>query len=257
MKIKDGDVEEEIELDLDNEDELRRHVQMSRAAQRRMQEAAHVKKDAQEFFKRLQEDPVSVLQDKRIGIDFRQIAEEYLAKQLEEQMLTPEERRLKQAEQIIREREQESKDRQSKAEQEEMAKLQAHYTETLQKTIVDALSSGGVPKTRSTVKRMAELMKRNIDLGLDMEPRHLAQLVREDYQREIKEIFEATDDDGLLALMGDPIANKIRKADLKRLKASQPASKVSQQPASSAPKAESKPMSPDEWRASLQAKVNS
>jgi len=143
------------------------------------------------FIEQLKNDPVAVLSDKRLGVDFRAIAEDYLAKQLEEQMLTPEQRKIRQAEQIIREREEQDKKQREEAESSEMNRLQTHYQDHFQKVIIESLQSGGVPKTKSTVKRMAELMKKNIDLGLDLDPKQLAKLVQEDYQRDIKELFES------------------------------------------------------------------
>src|SRR6185295_10027211 len=62
-KIKVDKSEEELELDLDNEEEVKKHLQMSRAAQKRMHEAAEVRKAAIDFIDELKKNPRKVLSD--------------------------------------------------------------------------------------------------------------------------------------------------------------------------------------------------
>lgn len=254
FKLKVDGEEFEEELDLNDEEAVKRHLQLSKAAQKRMQEAAKQKQQAEKFFRMLKEDPISVLSDPSIGVDFRNLAEQFLAKQLEEEMLTPEQKRLQQAEQIIREREEEVRRQREEVEQQQITRLQEAYSQEYDKKITEALSSSGLPKTPKTVRRMAELMSKNLENGLELEPKDLVQLVREDYLSEIKELFGQTDGDGLLSLLGDDIANKIRKSDLARLRTTKPQPKVVQ-PSQSAdvPK---KPMSRDEWREYMNKRVS-
>lgn len=255
LKLKIDDKEEDFEIDLSDEKELTRHMQMSKVAQKRMQESAKIKKEQMEFITQLKSNPEAVLNDPRLGLDFRKIAEDYLTKQLEEQMLTPEEKKLRKAEEIIREREEADRKSREESEAQEMNRLQNHYTDHYQKVIIDQLQSGGVPKTRSTVKRMQELLKKNIDLGLDLDPAQIAKLVQEDYRREIREMFEAQDEDSLLSMMGDTVSNKIRKADLKRLKANQPKPYSTSRPEqSSGPQSDEK-LSPEEFRERIRRKL--
>ena len=97
-------------------------------------------------------------------------------------------------------------------------KLQEHYRQDYSNQIIKGLESQSVPKTPRTVKRMAELMQKNIQHGLELEPQHLAQLVREDYQRELASLIGGADAEAILSLFGEDLANKIRKHDLQKFK---------------------------------------
>jgi hypothetical protein len=253
FKIKVDQKEEDVEIDLNNEEELKRHIQMSRAAQKRMQEAATTRKQAEDFIKMLQTDPISVLTNPNLGVDFRRIAEDYLYKQIVEEQLTPEQKRLQEAERIIKEREEEVKRKREDSERSQMEQLQNHYAQDFDKKITEALKSSNLPKTPKTVRRMAELMHRNLSHGLELEPSQLVEFVRQDYLNEIKELFGNTEGDILMSLMGDDIANKLRKADLARIKGVNPF----KQPVNSQPQ-EDKPvkrMSKDEWREMMDKKI--
>ena len=103
-----------------------------------------------------------------------------------------------------------------------MEQLQNHYANEFEGKIMEGLNSQGIPKTPTTVKRMAQLMAKNLEHGLDLAPQQLAELVKQDYIKEIQELFGSTESDALLNLLGEGVSNKIRQADLKKLKANNP-----------------------------------
>lgn len=219
-KIKVDGNEEEMELDLNDEATIIRHLQMSKAASKRMNEAAITRKQAEQFINALQTDPMRVLSDPRImGNDkFQKIAEEYLSKKLQEQMLSPEEIKRAEMEEKLRKYEEAEKRTREEAEQKQIAQLEEHYAQEYQKTIIAALQSSNLPKNAFTVKRMAELMQKNLQHGLDLEPSHLAQLVKEDYQRELVSLIGGSDAEHIISMFGEDITNKIRKHDLAKFK---------------------------------------
>lgn len=213
FKLKVDGREEEL-----GEEEVIRYASMGKAANKRFQEAAKMRQEAEQFVSLLKRDPIKALSDPKIGHDFRQLAEQYLSQQLEQEMMSPEQRKAREMEQKLREYEDRERQEVETKREQEMRSLEDKYAEGFTKTITDALSMGGVPKTPKTVKRMAELMHKNLQHGFELEPKHLIEMVREDYLAEIKELFGASDGDTLLGLLGDENAGKIRKADLKRLK---------------------------------------
>ena len=257
FKLKVDGKDEDFDLDMDDEEGIKRHLQMSRAALKRMDEAATTRKQAESFIRRLQSDPVSVLTDPNLGVDFRAVAEKYILSQIEDEMLSPEQKRVQQAEKIIREREEEVKKATEHREAQEAIQLESHYANEHQKKITEALTGSGLPKTARTVKRMAELMYKNLNMGLNLEPSQLAQMVKEDYQNEMKELFGSSEGDILVKLMGDDVANKIRKHDLAKLRSGQPSFANRPDRESSAPKEPVKQMSKDEWRAYLDKRSRS
>ena len=245
MKLKIDGNEQEFD-----ESEVIRYAQLGKASDKRFQEASKMRKESEDLISLIKRDPRAVLEDPRIGHNFRQLAEQFLSEELQREMQTPEQRKNFDNEKKLRQFEDERKSQQQEVESQQQAKLQEHYANEYTQTITTALSTSGVPKTPRTVKRMAELMSQSLQHGIDLKPQDLAKIVKEDYINEMKELFGSADDDILLGLVGDETANKIRKADLKRLKGGQ----IQQQRASSAKPQADKPQkkeSPDEFFARL------
>lgn len=258
FKVKVDGNEEEMELDLNDEAALIRHLQMSKAASKRMNEAATTRKQAEQFIQALQQDPMRVLNDPRVMGEekFRAIAEQFLSKKLQEQMLTPEERKRIEMEEKLRTYEDQEKSQKQEAEAKQIEQLEQHYAQQYQKTIIEALQGSNLPKNPFTVRRMAELMQKNLQHGLELEPQHLAQLVKQDYQSELVSLIGGSDADQIIAMFGDDLANKIRKHDLAKFKSSQPGFKQSQNqpPPREAGPSVSKKMRPDEYEAFIRGK---
>lgn len=243
----------EIEEELDDS-EITNRLSLAKAAQKRMQEASTTKKQVESFVKALKEDPMSVLSDPKImgNEKFQEIAEAFLAKRLQEQLLTPEERAQAEKDERLSKYEKAEKERAAAAEKAQAEQLEAKYRDQYEKTIISALEASTLPKTPFTVKRMAELMQKNIQHGLDLEPNQLAQMVKEDYQAELRGVIGSAGPEQLLAMFGEDIANKIRKHDLSRLQVKNPQPKQidAQKPAVES----GRKMTPREYNEYLKAK---
>lgn len=243
----------EIEEELDDS-EITNRLSLAKAAQKRMQEASTTKKQVENFVKALKEDPMSVLSDPKImgNEKFQEIAEAFLSKRLQEQLLTPEERAQAEKDERLSKYEKAEKERAEAAEKAQAEQLEAKYRDQYEKTIIGALEASTLPKTPFTVKRMAELMQKNIQHGLDLEPAQLAQMVKEDYQAELQGVIGGASPEQLLAMFGEDIANKIRKHDLSRLQVKNPQPKQVDGPRQTAETG--RKMTPREYNEYLKAK---
>lgn len=228
LKVDNEEIEESLPFEIDSSNAaqvewLQRHLQMSKAASKRIEEAVVSKREAQQLIRALQEDPESVLRNPKIMGEekFREIAERYLTKELERQMMTPEQRKAHENEERLRKYEQDEQSRTKQVEGERAKQLETHYAQEFQKTIIDALAASGLPKSPHNVKRMAAVMQKNLEHGLNLDAKHLASIVRDERMSEIVSILSEADPAQLLALLGEDVTNKIRKADLAKLKAAQ------------------------------------
>lgn len=255
LKIKVDGQEEDVEIDIDNEEELRKMAQMSRAAMKRMSEAAKSQKQAESFMQKLKTNPRAVLEDPNLGVDFRQIAEEYLYEQLQRESMTPEEIEYQEKMKRLEAFEKAERDKEEQAKQEQAQKAQQYWAEQYDKTITDALKGANLPKTTTTIKRMAQLISKNLDLGLDLEPSDLVEEVKKSYISEFKEIVGSSDAETLLAIFGDEIANKIRKHDISKLKIPN-VNTVKTEETVTAPKSEKGYMTPDEYKEWLNKRIS-
>lgn len=206
---------EDIEVD---EDELKRGYGATKAAQKRMSDAAQMRKQAEELIHLLKTDPRKALSHPSLGHDPNKLAEMWLTEQLELAAMSPQQRELMETKQRLSQYEAERKAQDDERTAAENAKLQAHYENEYSNQIIDALQTGGLPKTEATVKSMAQYMSLALDNGLDVSAKDVVSLVREDYQRSIKELFGAADEDTLAALLGDDLGSKASKAYTNKLK---------------------------------------
>jgi hypothetical protein len=225
-KVKIDGKDEEVE-----EAELLKGYSHGTAANKKMQEAAALRKQSEEFVNLLRTDPWKLLEDPRLGHNARKIAEEYVWKKIQEDQMTPEQKELAEARQKLTSYEEEKKAAAKIKEDQEHATLQAKYASDYSNDIIKTLEVAGLPKTPGTVKRMAYYMSQALARNIK-DPKYpvlgakdVVELVKQDYINESKELFGALDAEMLVKLLGDDVAGKIRAHDLAKLN-STPADKV-------------------------------
>jgi hypothetical protein len=211
FKVKIDDLEAEV-----SEDELKSGYQRAKASQKRFEEAARLKKQAEQQIDSIRKNPIQALAE--LGIDVRGMSEEYLAKQLQLEQLSPEQRKLMEMEEKLRSYEEQDKAKKQKEEQDQHAKLMEHYEQEYTNGITAALNTSGLPKTPYTVKRMAQYMARALDNGYEVKPQDVVSYVKEDYMNDFKEFFATYEGDALMDILGKQVVDKIRKAELAKVK---------------------------------------
>lgn len=256
-KVKVGGVEREVDVE-----ELKRRYALEEGANEKFRQAAEIQRQAEEFIAMLKKDPRKVLSHPALGIDLRDFAESVLASHLEQEHLSPEQKRMRDLENQLRERDEADKQRQEQAKLEEYNKLKAEKRAELDSKFTEALNSEGLPRTPYTVRRMAEFWSLNRKHRMGLEPKDIVGLVREDYMQDTQALYGQLDGDTLLAVLGDGIANKIRKADLKRLRGGTAPAQVPPAKVTDAPKVNAKAgaqktevLNADEWRDRVQKKL--
>lgn len=247
-----------------SEQEVLRRAQHFESAEQKYQEAAQTRKQVEAFVEALRTDPMKVLANPDLGINFRELAETYLAKEFQKEMMSPEQIELEELrafkaeqERVRQEAEQHSA---VTAQQAEFQRIQKHYTEDYDRKIREGLDKSGLPRNPQTLKRVAELMYNAVKKGYDLDVNTAVDMVRESYQSDVSQLFGGLDGEKLLGVLGEDIAKKIRMYDLQRLKAKmQPPPAPEPTPTGSAqPREVNKQpagMRTDEWIASLRKRA--
>lgn len=229
-----------LKLKLDGQDvelpesEVIALAQQGKVSGKRFQEAAAIRKQAEDILKFAQENPAEFF--KKTGKNARQWAEEYLIEELKREQWTPEQKKAAENEAKLKQYETERKAEQDRKDQAERDQLQKSHHDRYETLFIEALTQSGLPRTPYTVKRMAELQLVNLRKKLNLDAGQLAKVVREDYINEQKALFGALEGDKLLELMGPDFVKKLSKAQIAQLKAKiKPASSgATQRPQSSA-----------------------
>lgn len=236
---------QDMEID---EQELLTGYQTRKASDEKFREAAMSKKQAEEFINLLRTNPLKVLTNPALSIDMRKVAEDYLIQQMEEESMTPEQKELKEARSKLQSIEDEKKEQERVRNEQAAQELKQRYTESYTKDITSALESSGLPRTEHTVKKMAYYMHQALQRGYDLSASDVAELVRQDYINEQKSLFGSLDGEMLIKLLGDDVANKIRKHDVSKIKNVEKQVVRPQTQSQSSSKKVEKKVSMDEWR---------
>lgn len=217
---------EEYELDLGNDEEIKKHLQKSKASDQKFQEAAEVRKAAMEFIEQLRKNPRRVLSDPNIGIDVKKFAEEILNEEIKEMEKSPEQREKDKLLKELEELKAKDKQREEESQRSEMSRLQLEQERILESDISAALDIGGMPKTARTVKAMAEMMMIALENGIDLSARDIAPIVKNTTLSEFKEVVSSLTDDQLEDFLGKEVLGRLRKKNIARSKPINTASAV-------------------------------
>jgi GTP cyclohydrolase I len=221
LKLKVDGKEIEEEIDLDDEERLTREFQLSKLGQKRAQEKAELEKQVGAFMKALGEDPFAAM--KELGMNPDQVIEDYINKQLEQAKKSPEQvekERLESELKAIRaEREREKEEHNTK----ELARLQEQAFQQYDTQMEQALNKSGLPKTPYTVKKMADYMLVALEAGHDVTPDDVVDVVREEMNSDLKEMFASLDEETIEGLLGEQVINKLRKRRVAKAQAAQKA----------------------------------
>lgn len=239
---------QELEVD---EGELLRGYSHQKAANKILQEGKKARKQAEEFIAMMKDEGKLFEVIQKLGHDPRKLTEQYLAKQLEEEMLDPREKEFRRAQEELKRYK--AQEEQMKAEQQRRLdeSLKAKYAKDYSDQFVDALKTSGLPATKPMVAEMAKYVQRAAKIGFKMTPSEAAQLVKEDVQKAVASLTGEADGDTLIKLLGEQVANKVRKWDTSRVKTPDQVLKTPEQSRNSPTRkreSEYKPMSHKEWR---------
>jgi len=206
---------EELEVD---EDELVRGYQMRKASDKRFQEGLAARKQAEEFVRLLKTDPKKVLAHPSIGLDLKQFAEDFLLEQMQDEMMDPKDKELREYKKKLSQYEEQEKLKKQKADEEAKDAVKKKYQDDYNKQIIDALETSGLPKTEYTVERMIYYMHKALKNGYELDAKDVTELVKRDYIEDSKALYSGLDAEALEKIMGADIAKKLRKHDIDKLK---------------------------------------
>lgn len=255
--VKEAAIEAKRKLKIDDqeidEDEViktyRERKGHQQAANKALQEGKALRRQAEEFVALLR-DPDKVFDVlTKLGHDPRTLSEKKIVAVLEEEMLTPEQRQQRERDRELAQFKAADKARLEEAKNSQHQKLKEQFAQDYTKQFTEALAASNLPATGDTVARMANYIARAAEINFKMTASEAAQLVREDIRNAQLRLIGDTDGEMLIQLLGEDVANKIRKWDTGRLKSpEQPRVLPENQGVPRDKRAPHKRMTSKEWR---------
>ena len=218
LSIKvDGQVEN-IDIDSMDDATLTKQLQLARAAQKRMQEAAELKKQQESFRDRLKKDPVNALKDPEFGVDVRKMIEDQILREYEEQQMDEPTRKAAQMERSLSEREAKIKEREEAYQAQETKALNERVFNETKSQFEKALAESGLPNNGHTIAMMAEVAQQNLEAGIELDPGQLASEVRERLGQTNAHVFKGMQGEKLAKYLGDEVITEVLKFAVDRVK---------------------------------------
>lgn len=244
-KVKVDGQELEVE-----EQELIRGYGHQKAANKALQEGRAYRKQAEEFIS-MMKDPEKLFDViQKLGHDPRNLSEKYLSRVLEDELMDPREKELRDTKAKLKQIEDMERMQREAVEKKRNEALKAQYSQQYETQFVEALQTTGLPPTKPMVAEMAKYIGRAAQLGFKMTATEAAHLVREDIQRAHMALIGDSDGDTLIKLLGEDVANKVRKWDTSRVRTPEQNLRTPQEQGEPNQRSRStgKRMSPREWR---------
>lgn len=234
-------------------EDLKVHASKGIGAESKFQEAHKKTQQVEAFYYTLKNDPMKILNDPNIGVDFQKLAQDFLYEKIQREQMTPEQRELAEAREKLKVAEDEKRANEQKAQQEQMQNLVKHFSESYEKDMTTTLETSGLPKTGHTVKRLAYYLNEGLKNGVQLKCADVVDFVRQDYHRDIGELFSAADGDVVAKFLGEQNIDKLMKARMKQIRGTSDAPAVAAVAAADSGGTGER-LSKDEWREKMEKK---
>ena len=202
---------QEFEVD---EAELTRGYAHNRAASKRMEEAAMGRKEAEQVIRLFRENPKEAF--RILGGDARKFAENLINEELQDAMLSPQEKELRQYKSQVEQYETQRRQAQEQYDQQMLQQQIDQQANNIQAEIISVLDTSGIPKTERTVGRIIHYMQSALSAGYNVSPKDVIEQVRLDYKQDLNAMLGGLPDEALEAFLGQDITRKIAKSSVKK-----------------------------------------
>lgn len=231
LKVDGEEFDEELPFEIDDNPEVRkyleRNLQMSRVAQKRMNEYSTLEREVGEFVNMLKDNPRAALgQLANLGVDARQMAARIIEEEIEQSKKSPEQIEKEKLEARLRELEDERAAEKKTAKEKELAALEEKAFDEYNKGIDSALEKSSMPKSGYVKSRVADYLILALQNGIKIAPEQVVPMVEADIKKELQDMFSVAPEDVIEALVGKENISRVRRKYMKRATSPAQAAKV-------------------------------
>ena len=217
LNLKVDGEEIEREIDLADEDELIKLMQLAEMGNKRAQEASDLRKadmtreaQLEEFMNVLRTNPELILQD--MGVDVNAFAEEMLTREVEKMKMSPEELELMELREEVKRIKESEEAAKNLAKQREEESLRDRFAADLEKNLIESIEEYGLPNSPHIVNELIHMVSVAHKQGIELEFSDVAPLVKEQYETDVRSRINGLSADDLVSILSeDKISNIVAK----------------------------------------------
>ena len=206
FKLKIDNEEVDDEIDLEDEKELIKRLQLAKVAPKRMEQYAKLSKEYNQIqeevgtlVEMLMNEPHKVLTDPRLNIDRKKLVEQLMAIDAEEASKTPEQKEIETLQSELKKFKEDNEKTQKQKQDEEVNKKVANQAKKYEDDMIKAIETEGLPRSKYFIRRMAAFMDTALKNKVNLEMKDIAPLVKEEALKDIRELVGLVSDEKLEA----------------------------------------------------------
>lgn len=218
LKVDGQEIEKEIPFDVTPEMEefLRKELQLAAASQKRMQEAAELKKsgaqresELEAFLGRLGNEGELDEILKHFGHDPASYAEKVLARELEKMEMSPEQRELAELRAEMKRIEDAKVAAEEAQKQAEFKAIQDRISADTERDLLNAMEAGDLPSNPYNVREVANYMLQATNRGIDVSAAEIVEVVKSERNAHVRNTLSGLSADQILEILGEKQVNDI------------------------------------------------
>lgn len=215
LKFNGKDIEEDLPFEVEEQHAqwLINQRQKAMLADHKSREYSQLESEVGAFIQQLRDPKTAkkALMNPAIGMDIKQLAAEILQEEIERSQKTPEQIRAEEAElklqELMEEREKEKKDNEAR----DLERLTEREYERYDTLMSSALESSDLPKSPYVVKKLTEYMIMAVENGIDVDPKDVIPLIRQEIHSDISQMFGAMPAEVIEQIIGKETLGKLGK----------------------------------------------
>lgn len=221
LKFNGKEIEEDLDFEVDDKQRewMTKQRQKAMLADHKANEYSQLEREVGAFIKELRTNPKKALSNPAIGLDIKELAASILQEEIERSQKSPEQLRAEEAEErlqaIMEEREKEKQDNEAR----ELERLTEREYERYDTLMSSALESSDLPKSPYVVKKLTEYMIMAVENNIDIDPKDVIPLIRQEIHADIQQMFGAMPAELIEQIVGKETLGKLKK---NRVAASKP-----------------------------------
>lgn len=219
-KYKIGD--QEVSL---SDEDIARDYSKWKSADQKFREAAEARKSLESFYEALQKDPEKVLADPRLPVDRRKLAEKWMLEAVEAELKQsdPRDVKLTEMEQRLKDYEEKERHAAEEAKRAEHEQLVTQRKTEIAKVFEAAIAASPLtkhPESRAALLREMALYTRIAkERGENPSPEEIVDHIHNTRFHQMHTLANSMAGEELIEFLGQDVVQKIRQADLARLRA--------------------------------------